>query len=105
MTETVEEMIRSVDEVLGDTSQSKKVVRQLLNDFGGLQVYLPLPSTAFRDEDHKAIYDEFDGTNQKELCRKYGISFTAFYRICSKEKKRRAAESSKSLEKELPFDK
>ena len=90
MTETVTEMVDSVEKILDDKDLSKKVIRQLLKDFGGMQVYLPMADSAFRIDDDKTIYDEFDGGNMKEICRKYSMTFNTFYAILRREKTRRA---------------
>ena len=103
MTETVTEMVESVERILDDRDLSKKVVRELLKDFGGMQVYLPLASAAFKADDDKAIYDEFDGINKRVLCRKYDITFNTFYEILRREKERRAGETEKRIVKELDF--
>ena len=90
MTETVKEMVESVDKVLEDPALSKKVMRQFLDDFGGIQMYLPRPESAFKLEDEAAIYDDFDGANMRHICRKWKISFSTGYQIIKREKERRS---------------
>lgn len=104
VTETTAEMIESVEKVLGDHEMAKSVVRQILDDFGGMQIYLPMASNAFKDDDDVRIYDDFDGTNHREICRKYNISFATFYNIIRREKDRRAGERSERLQSRLDFD-
>ncbi len=83
------EMVESVKKVVGDESQATRVVRQLLADFGGTQVYLPMVATAFRDELEAEVYDSFDGSNQREICTRYQISFTTLYAIIKREREKR----------------
>lgn len=104
MTENVREMVESVEKVLDDPELSMKVVRQLLDDHGGMQVYLPLAESAFRLEDEAQIYDEFDGANIKEICRKWKKSFTTVYQILEREKERRRIEAVKSTQKSFDFE-
>jgi len=103
MTDTTSEMVESVEQILQDKEKSKAVVRQLLKDFGGMQIYLPLPGSAFREEDEKELYDAYTGDNQRELCRRFGISFNTFYNILRREKNRRVEEYTKKTQKELNF--
>lgn len=56
----------------------------LCKEFGGEQIYMP------KNKDHKtmlmqhSLFKEFNGTNQAELGRKYGISVPHVYRILKK---------------------
>lgn len=56
----------------------------LCKEFGGEQIYMP------KNKDHNtmlmqhALFKEFNGTNQAELGRKYGISVPHVYRILKK---------------------
>lgn len=103
MTETAAEMIESVEQVLGDHELARQVVRQLLTDFGGLQIYLPMASNAFKDDDDARIYDDFNGANQREICRKYNISFATLYNIIRREKDRRSSGRVEGLQSDLDF--
>ncbi len=104
MTETVEEMVMSVEAVLDDRELSKQVVRQILKDFGGMQVYLPRPESAFRKDDYAAINEAFDGTNARELCREYNITFNTLYKIIRQERDRKKEDLAKKAARELPFE-
>lgn len=104
MTETAAEMIESVEQVLGDHELARQVVRQLLTDFGGLQIYLPMASNAFKDDDDARIYDDFTGANQREICRKYNISFATLYNIIRREKDRRSGKRVEGLQSDLDFE-
>ena len=103
MTDTAAEMVASVELVLKDNAKSQDVVRQLLKDFGGMQIYLPLPGSAFREESEKEIYDAYTGDNQREICRRYKITFNTLYVILRREKNRREEKYAKKTQKELGF--
>ena len=95
------EMIESVKKVVGDEGSATRVVRQLLVDFGGTQVYLPMVGTAFRDELEAEVYDSFNGSNQREICTRYGISFTTLYAIVKRERERRVGKREEASQQEL----
>ena len=101
MTKTAAEMAEAVDEIIDNWETSKRVVRKLLEEFGGAQMYLPLASSAFKDEDQAAMYDEFDGGNIKELCRKYNMTHKAFYDKIKAERRRRSGRKPISAPQEL----
>ena len=96
MTKTAAEMAAAVDAVIGNWETSKQIVRKILEEFGGAQIYLPLASSAFKDEDQTAMYDEFDGANIKELCKKYDITRKAFYDKIKAERKKRFGRTTRS---------
>lgn len=104
MTENVTEMIESVEKVVNDKELSKKIIKQILNDFGGMQLYLPRVDSAFKEDNDRAIAEEFDGTNTKALCRKYNITFNTLYAVVRRERDRKSKERSKSLVRELDFN-
>ena len=51
---------------------------RLRREFGTRRVYVNAPSARERDE---CIREEFDGTNHREICKRYGISRATLYRI------------------------
>ncbi len=104
MTETVEEMVMSVNSVLDDWELSKKAVREILKSFGGMQVYLPRPESAFKEDDYAEICEAFDGTNARELCNRYSMSFNTLYTIIRRERDRKKQERAKNAVIELQFD-
>lgn len=63
-----------------DIKKGKSII-DICREYGGLQVYIPLPSRYIR---HK-IVKEFTGANHKELARKYGLSVRQVYRILKEE--------------------
>jgi Mor family transcriptional regulator len=54
------------------------VIKELTNSAGGQEVYIPSPSKECRNNQ---IRQAFNGTNRHELCRRFSISTTSFYRI------------------------
>ncbi|SDO03677.1 Mor transcription activator family protein [Desulfonauticus submarinus] len=52
-------------------------INQICEKYGGFQVYIPLPKRYIKYK----IKKEFNGTNHKELARKYGLSVRQVYRI------------------------
>lgn len=81
MTETVQELIDVVDKALNDRELSKMVVRQILDYFGGMQIYLPKTESAFREEIDEAIFQAFNGRNHKEVVRSFDITIQRLYEI------------------------
>ena len=81
MTETVAEMIDVVDDVIEDRELSKMVVMKIIHHFGGMQVYLPRPETAFREDLENTIYAAFNGVNHRDVVREFGITMQRLYEI------------------------
>ena len=62
---------------LDDDTASKivrGVVTELIELYGGQMFYLPSRSASKTAQMHYSILTEFNGSNEKELCQKYGIS-------------------------------
>lgn len=57
------------------------VSKEISRNFGGEMVYIPKDSAFLRQAKHQDILSEFDGTNHRELARKYGVSMQAIYHI------------------------
>ncbi len=55
----------------------------LTTQFGGVQLYIPQESRAFRDEVAKEIFEKYDGTDESrgDICREYKITFSQVYRL------------------------
>lgn len=100
MTETVAMMIESVYDIVGDEAQAKKIVRNILDAVGGVQLYLPRPDAAFREDRDKEIFDRFNGKNMNEICREFDISFKAVYQAVHRYQKR--AQQSKGKKPAVP---
>lgn len=58
-----------------------EIMRRIAEVMGGAQVYIPKPDTLLRHERDQAIWREFDGRNQHELARKYGVSVIWIYSV------------------------
>lgn len=46
----------------------------LLQTYGGMSIYIPKPDSFAATIRNEQIKDEFDGSNYKELSRKYGLT-------------------------------
>ena len=85
-----EDLVSSVDKVLGEKEKSKKVARQVMRDFGGSQIYIPLERSAFKEDIENEMYEMYNGANISEIARKYSCSFTTVYDSIKHVRKRRA---------------
>lgn len=94
--ELLDEIIRSVAEVLGDEDLSRKVVRRLTKDFGGMSVYIPQERNAFRNDIEHELYDQFDGANHRQLARNYGFSVPTIREIVRRIRAERLAQERAS---------
>lgn len=69
-------------ELMGEKSFTEEISialeKKLIRDFGGLNVYIKKSNRA---EIHASVLREFNGHNRKELCQRYTISRSTFYRI------------------------
>lgn len=71
--EEVDQAIKSLGLDLDIQSElSEKITARLRRLLGGDTVYFPLSSN--RKERYAAIKKDFNGSNQNELCKKYGVS-------------------------------
>lgn len=64
-------------------ADATRVMTALMPLFGGVQIYIPFESRAFRKIIAREIYDRYTGSGESkaELCREYSISFTQMYRL------------------------
>ena len=64
----------------GDAEHIYSIIAAL---YGGVQWYIPVEKNAFRDIISSEILKDYDGTakSMRDLCRKYGISFSQVYRL------------------------
>lgn len=97
MTEIVRELVDAVNRVTGDEAVSQKIVREILRDFGGQQNYFPTVWNGLREENDAAIYEMYNGTNIRKVCREFGVSFPTIYRALQAEMKRRGSGAKKRL--------
>ncbi|WP_068639672.1 Mor transcription activator family protein [Thauera butanivorans] len=52
----------------------EECVRKVRGAFGGASVYIPSRPYGLHDQRNSRMYAEFNGENQMELSRKYGVS-------------------------------
>lgn len=97
MTEIVRELVDSVNRVVEDEAVSLRVAREILRDFGGQQHYFPTLWNGLREENEAAIYERYDGTNLRAVCREFGVSFPVVYRALQAEMARRGSGAHKRL--------
>lgn len=91
---TLMEMIAAVSSALVSEGKpqpqaeadAEVAVRGIYKTFRGSQVYIPFSAATERAFLHARIFAEFDGHNQQELSRKYGMSVQAIYRIIKKQR-------------------
>ena len=79
----IAEQLRGVlADAVGD-GIAETMLNVLMSQFGGVPLYIPQESRAFRDEMAKEIKERYDGTQEtmRDICRDYKISFTQVYRL------------------------
>lgn len=80
--EIIRDIIKMVQHAVKDNSFSEshaeQIEKQLMSDYGGLEIYIPKSDSESR---RSIILKEFNGRNRKELCEKHSISKTQFYCI------------------------
>jgi len=59
---------------------------QIRNDWGGLSVYIPKGMMYALSERDQKIYNNFNGNNHHEICRKYDISLQRLYKVIEAQK-------------------
>ena len=80
--ETAEQIRGVLADAVGDGT-AETILDVLMSQFGGVPLYIPQESRAFRDEMAKEIKERYDGTQEtmRDLCRDYKISFAQVYRL------------------------
>lgn len=80
--ETAEQIRGVLADSVGDGA-AETMLEVIMAQFGGVPLYIPQESRAFRDEMAKEIKERYDGTQEtmRDLCRDYKISFTQVYRL------------------------
>lgn len=94
--EIVDSLAESIAKETGNMEKALQIVRRLTVDFGGEQIYIPQERFAFREVFEKEVYEDFDGQNYRELCKKYNVSKNTIRRIVKDERKRKIAEEKAS---------
>ena len=74
-----DDLVSSVNKVIKQEDVSKKVARQVMRDFGGSQIYIPLEKSAFKEDIEDEMFEMYTGANISEIARKYNCSFTTVY--------------------------
>ena len=79
---TADDLRGVLADAIGDHA-AEIVLKKIMILFGGVQVYVPMESRAFRKEISMEIYNQYDGTQEsmRELCRNYSMSFVQLYRL------------------------
>lgn len=72
---------------------------KLSENFGGTQIYIPKKEELIKLKKYKAISEEFNGYNIKELTKKYDVSESTVYRIIKEQIKK----APKQLEGQMDF--
>jgi Mor family transcriptional regulator len=60
---------------------SRDVVELVRQNHGGEPVYIPKAAEWERDQKHRDILKAFDGTNHRELVKRFGLGLSQIYRI------------------------
>jgi len=63
-----------------------EVAEVIRRRWGGVQIYIPRGTDFFLSKRDREIIEEFDGTNRRELCSKYGITVRRFYQIINSDR-------------------
>lgn len=69
--------------------------------FGGSDIYIPQKKELIKNRVYQLIYEEFDGTNVRELTAKYHISKTTIYNIVREKMNKKKSSSNKILSGQL----
>jgi Mor family transcriptional regulator len=59
----------------------KEVADRMAAHWGGQNIYFPMGLSIKLSRRDRQIYDDFNGSNQSELARKYGVSLQWVYKI------------------------
>ncbi len=70
---------------------AKEVADRMAGHWGGQNIYFPMGLSLKLSRRDRQIYDEFDGKNQSELARKYGVSLQWIYKIVKAVRKEQLA--------------
>jgi Mor family transcriptional regulator len=66
--------------------------------FGGSPVYFPILKRALIASRNRAIFEEFNGANHRELARKHRLSLRHLYKILKDEQKRSIAARGRPMQ-------
>lgn len=74
--ELLSEEHRELAEIIGIDNLFK-----LSKQFGGTVIYIPRENRLKKNTIRRQVVEEFNGTNSKQLSKKYGISYSTVWRI------------------------
>lgn len=74
--EDLQEQHRELAEIIGIEN-----LIALANHFGGTQIYIPQAEKLVKNVKYRAIIEEFDGNNIRQLAKKYDVSESTVYRL------------------------
>jgi len=63
------------------------ITEKIRHDWGGLSVYIPKGTIYALSVRDQQIYDDFNGNNHHEICRKYNISLQWLYKVIAAQKR------------------
>ncbi|MDE6671301.1 MAG: hypothetical protein K2K16_03805 [Ruminococcus sp.] len=85
------EKIESLEQLSGDQRELAEIVgieayRKLVENYGGMCIYIYKLETILRERRNAEIFNEFDGMNYRELAKKYNLSEKTIREIVSGKK-------------------
>jgi len=60
---------------------AQQITDEVVREFRGQMIYVPVRRHNGRKADHKQVYAEFNGSNHQELASKFGYSVQHIYRL------------------------
>lgn len=73
------------------------VASYMTHAYGGEMIYIPLGRRAKAEDRWRAIFDEYNGKNVRELALKHGMTIPSVYRVLNEERNRRRAQAKAEL--------
>ena len=63
------------------TAAAQQIAEEVIREFRGQMIYVPVRRHHGRKADHGQVYAEFNGSNHQELATKFGYSVQHIYRL------------------------
>lgn len=79
MTGIIQEMRRVVVGVVGDEQKAIDVVYELIKNFGGERLYMPVNDCETRNREIRSLHDS--GASVEQLAKRYRLSPKTIYRV------------------------
>jgi Mor family transcriptional regulator len=100
--ESAEKIRGIIADEIGD-ADAEKILEKFMAFYGGIQVYIPLERTGFKEDISREIYEKYDGTHESmnELCRHYNLSFAQVYRCVHNAMEIKRRERERKSQREL----